>query len=83
MYEMIIKNYLNKLTIDDINLFAKKNNIPIKDGEDIIIYNFIKNNWEKVYNEDDYDFSILKGKISDELLNNINDLYNKYKVFKK
>lgn len=83
MYEMIIRNYLNKLTIEDINLFAKKNNIPIRKGEDIIIYNFIKTNWEKVYNEDNYDFSILKGKISDELLNNITELYNKYKVFKK
>lgn len=83
MYEILIKEYIKKISIEDINDFAIKNNIPIKAGEDKIIYDFIKYRWKDVYNSNNYDFRELKGKISDELLNSILILYNKYKSFIK
>lgn len=83
MYDILIREYIKRLSLKDINDFAIKNNIPIKTGEDKIIYDFIKNKWKDVYNSNNYNFSELRGKISDELLNNILILYNKYKSFIK
>ena len=45
MYEMIIKNYVDKLSYDDVINYTKKNNIILKDGEGKIIYDFIKKLW--------------------------------------
>ena len=44
MYELVIREYVKKMTLDDINNFAYKNGILLPKGEDKIIYDFIKNN---------------------------------------
>ena len=41
MYEVIIKEYLKRLSLKDINDFANKNNVSLKSGEDKILYDFI------------------------------------------
>lgn len=80
MYEVLIKEYLKRLSLKDINDFASKNNILLKDGEDKIIYDFIKNNWKEVY-KGDYNkaFNSLKNKVSIDTYNAIINLYNEFK----
>ena len=80
MYEVLIKEYLKRLSLKDINDFANKNNILLKDGEDKIIYDFIKNNWKEVY-KGDYNkaFNSLKKEVSIDTYNAIINLYNEFK----
>ncbi len=80
MYESLIKKYINKLTINDINNFAKQNNIILPTGEDKTIYDFIINNWKEIYNSKDLSvFNEIKTKISNNTYNKIIELYNIYK----
>lgn len=80
LYEVLIKEYLKRLSLKDINDFANKNNILLKDGEDKIIYDFIKNNWKEVY-KGDYNkaFNSLKKEVSIDTYNAIINLYNEFK----
>ena len=80
MYEVLIKEYLKRLSLKDINDFASKNNITLKNGEDKIIYNFIKNNWMEVYKGDvNKAFNSLKKEVSIDTYNAIINLYNEFK----
>ena len=80
MYEMLIKNYINKITINDINNFANSNNISLLPGEDKILYNFINKFWKEAYKGDiNKVFSILKNNVSESTYNAAVILYNKYK----
>lgn len=80
MYEVLIKEYLKRLSLKDINDFASKNNITLKNGEDKIIYDFIKNNWMEVYKGDvNKAFNSLKKEVSEDTYNAIMNLYNEFK----
>ena len=80
MYEVLIKEYLKRLSLKDINNFANKNNMPLIIGEDKIIYDFIMNNWQEVYKgEANKAFLKLKQKVSSNTYNNIMTLYNEFK----
>ena len=80
MYEIIIKEYINKLTTNDIKKYAFTNNIYINDDETEIIYNFIINYWKNIYRTKDISIiNKLKGKINNEAYNSIVNLVNKYK----
>ena len=80
LYEVLIKEYLKRLSLKDINDFASKNNITLKNGEDKIIYNFIKNNWMEVYKGDvNKAFNSLKKEVSIDTYNAIINLYNEFK----
>lgn len=80
MYEVLIKEYLKRLSLKDINYFANKNNMPLINGEDKIIYDFIMNNWQEVYKGDaNKAFLKLKQKVSSNTYNNIMTLYNEFK----
>lgn len=80
LYEVLIKEYLKRLSLKDINDFASKNNITLKNSEDKIIYDFIKNNWMEVYKGDaNKAFNSLKKEISIDTYNAIINLYNEFK----
>lgn len=80
MYEVLIRKYLSKLTLNDINNFANKNNMPLKQGEDMVIYNFIMNYWQILYKGNSSEvFLRLKPLVSNETYNNAIILYNRYK----
>ena len=42
MNDFILKSYVDKLSINHIKEYAKKNNIVLKNNEDEIIYDYIK-----------------------------------------
>lgn len=48
MKEKLISEYVNRMTIDDVNNFALKNGIIIKDNEIKLIYDHIKTNWRTI-----------------------------------
>ncbi len=80
MYEGLIKEYLKRLSIKDINNFANNNNLKLKNNEDQILYDFIINNWKEFYKGDRTKvLKELQGKISPETYNFIINLYDKYK----
>ncbi len=80
MYEVLIKEYLKRLSLKDINDFANKNNMPLESGEDKVIYDFIMNCWMEVYKGDAIKaFNKLKTKVSQRTYDNILKLYNEFK----
>lgn len=80
MYEKLIKEYVLKLTEEDILKFAKKRGIIITDEELKIIYMYIKNYWKEFYKGDPTElFLELKEKLSKDVYTEILNLYNEYK----
>lgn len=80
MYEVLIKEYLKRMSLKDINDFALKNGVSLKPGEDKVLYDFIKENWQEVYKGDPTSaFNELKKKVSPETYENGMKLYNEFK----
>ena len=50
MYEVIIKEYLKRLSLKDINDFANKNNVSLKPGEDKVLYDSISSTLYESHN---------------------------------
>lgn len=76
----IIINYINNMSLNDVNNFAIKNNIYLNNDELDFIYSYIKNNYLKVIdNPYELDISLYKNKFSEENYIKINNLINEYK----
>ena len=52
MYEKIIENYIQTMTREDIQNFARGKNIPLNQSDTDIIYDCAKKNWKVFYKED-------------------------------
>ena len=48
MKERLISEYVNRMTLEDVNNFALKNGINLKDNEIKLIYDHIKSNWHTI-----------------------------------
>lgn len=59
--------------------YAKKNHFPISTSESIIIYNFIKRNYNFLLNGEEDKLKELKGEIREDLYLKIIELYTYYK----
>lgn len=80
MYEFLIKEYINKLTEEDIKKYAKGYNIDINDDEAKILYLYAKNYWYDFYKSEPKELlSELKEKLRP---NTYNELYKFYKTTK-
>lgn len=65
MYKFLIAQYINKLSIEDVNNFAIKNNIYLEKNELDIIFKTLKNNWETIlYHNPKPIFDNLKTKLN-------------------
>ncbi|MBE6149412.1 MAG: DUF2624 family protein [Firmicutes bacterium] len=83
MKEKLINEYINRLTINDINAFAIKNGVSLNEEELNIIYNHVKNNWRTiVFGNPREILNDLKNKINPFSYQKIESLYvyfkNKY-----
>lgn len=77
----LIKDYIKKLTVDDIKKFAKTKNINIRDTDAIILYTYAKNNYEEIINGNDQDIiKELRKKLSPNTFKEVYKLYLEYKV---
>jgi len=46
--ERLISEYVNRMTLDDVNKFALQNGINLKDDELKLVYTYIKNDWRTI-----------------------------------
>lgn len=44
----LLRNYINKLTVNDIRLFANSRGITLNNTEIELIYKYVKNDWETI-----------------------------------
>ncbi len=76
----LIKQYINKITINNINDFAIKNNINLNEKELNILYDVIKQRYEEVlYQDDSVIKSYLKEHLTSENYDKVIKLYNEYR----
>lgn len=76
----LIGQYVNKLTINNINDFALKNNINLSENELNVLLNVAKNHYREVLNGNDLEvINYLKDNLSKDNYDKIISLYNKYK----
>ena len=63
--EYLIKEYIKKMTVDDIKNYAKKKNIEISNSDALILYSYAKNYYEDFLNgNDEYLIKELKSKLN-------------------
>lgn len=75
----LIKNYVAKMTPEDVLNFTRKNGIYLSDAELDFTYRFIKKNYEAIYANPNIDLSKYKGHFSEENFSKIMKLVNEYK----
>lgn len=81
IYKELIKKYINKLTIEDIKIYALTQNEKLNTEEATIIFNHIKKYYLELLNKDTSSFNILKQNLRKELFNKIVSLYNEYNKY--
>lgn len=75
----LIKNYVDKLTIDNLREFALKNNINLNNTELEYLLNLTKNHFEDILvNEDKY-LNLVKNNINPEAFIKVKELFLHYK----
>ena len=76
----LIRNYINKITKEDINNYLIKNDIFLNNNELNIIYDYFKNKWyDFLYGDNLPILEYLKNNISESNYNKLYDLYIKTK----
>ena len=79
--DYLIKEYIKKITEEDIYNYAKKEGIELLDEEVKTIYIYIKNYWKIVLKKDStFIFEELKEKLRKEPYEKLVELYEKYKT---
>ena len=79
--EYLIKEYIKKLTINDIKTFAKKKNINISDYDSLILLDYAKNHYNDFLNGNDTKLiNELKNKLSPNIFKEAYKLYLEYKI---
>ena len=78
----LIKTYISNLTIDDLKQYIYRNYQEVDENEINIIYSYLKNKWEDIYNDNPKIWNELKEKLSPNTYNEIVKLYKKYSYLK-
>lgn len=80
MKEKLISEYVNRMTLSDVNNFAVQNGIYLKDDELNLIYNHVKNNWRTiVFGNPRGILDELKGKLDNNSYQKVESLYVYFK----
>ena len=75
----LIKNYIDKLTIDNLKEFAVKNDINLNQNELEYLLNLVQNNFEDILiNEDKY-LNLVQNNINTEAFVKVKELFLYYK----
>ncbi len=76
----LIKQYIDKLTINNINDFARKNNIDLSKSELNVLYDLAKNHYEDLLAGNDAPVKAkLKETLSPENYDKVMALYDEYR----
>lgn len=80
MFQNLIKNYVDKLTIKDIDAFALKNEVILSSSEKENILKIIKDNWyDLIYGDYEEILSSNRNNVSKEAYSKILVLAQEYK----
>lgn len=79
IYKDIVRKYIDRLTINDLEVFAKKNNITYTNDELIIVYQFIKYHYNDLLDQNIKVFEEIRNKINPILYKRLLNLYIDYK----
>lgn len=80
MYQVLIKNYINKLTLSDIKKFGQQNGQVVSDGDAMVIYDAIKNDYKTLLSENYMEvFERVKKQIDPNVYNATLNMFQKYK----
>lgn len=79
MNRLLIYEYINRLKREDIVKFCNIKDIHVSDSEIDIIYNYIKRDYKRFFNNQNEVLEEIKSKVSCNTFNVIMALYNKYK----
>jgi len=81
----LIKNYIDKLSVNNLKDFALNNNINLTDNELNYILNLVKDNYEDILKDDTIYLENIKNNINPLEYEKIKNLYlyykNKYKNY--
>ena len=76
----IIKNYINNITIDNLNILLTKNNIYLNNNELNILYKYLKNDWYTfIYEDPTPILNDIKNSINKDSYDKLFDAYKKAK----
>lgn len=77
----IIERYMEKLTKEDVNNFARKNNVFLNEDELQFTYLFVKKNWQIILaNPNALEIDRYKNHFSEENLLKIKKLIKEYSI---
>lgn len=79
MNKLIIYEYINRLRREDIVKFCIIKGIDASDNEIDIVYDYIKHDYKRFFNNPEEILLEVKNKISSNTFNLIMEYYNKYK----
>ena len=79
MNKLILYQYINRIKKEDIIMFGIKQGIVIKQKETDLIYNYIKNDYERIINNPMNIIIEIKDKVSEAVYQKILELYDKHK----
>ncbi len=77
--KIMILNYINKITKDDIVNFGIKEGINLNNKEIDIIYDYLKNKYQDIINNPDNILIEIKDKLSIKVYQKLLELYDRYK----
>ena len=77
--KLLDKGQANKFIMKDLEKFAQKNHIEYSQYDLIIIYNFIKNNYNELLDGNIKKIENIKNKLNPNLYNALLNLYIDYK----
>ena len=81
MFKNMIRHYINIITINDVIMFSKQENIAISNKEANIVLNYLKNNWESIIYGNETDVQNYLNDNFDE--NRKDQIFNLFLAYKK
>lgn len=75
MYKTLIKQYIKNIDENTVKKYLKENNFSISEKDFQILYPFLKNRWEEIYDGKETTFKELKQQINPRLFQELYQLY--------
>ena len=75
----LLRNYIEKLTLDELKQFGTKHGINIGNDECQFILDLVQHNWEDMLQNENKYLDMIEEKINPEEFKKIKDLFLEYK----